>query len=76
MKALTVRGVPDGVYHTLQRLARDNRRSMQEQVTLILEREAALVSGSRLADALAMRKRLAGRAWGNIAADIRKDRAR
>jgi len=76
MKALTIRGVPDSVYHTLQRLARDNRRSMQEQVMLVLEREAALVSGSRVQDALAIRKRLAGRAWGNIVADIRKDRAR
>lgn len=76
MKVLTVRGVPDTVYQTLQRLARENRRSMQEQITLILEQEAALVTGSRLAGALAIRKRLGARAWGSIAADIRKDRER
>jgi len=76
MRALTVRGVPDRVYSTLQRLAHDSRRSLQEQVTIILEREAALVTGSRLAGAHAIRKRLADRAWGSIVADIRQDRAR
>jgi len=76
MKALTVRGVPERVYRTLQQLAHDSRRSLQEQVTLILEREVALVTGSRLAGAHAIRKRLAERAWGSIVADIRQDRAR
>jgi hypothetical protein len=57
-------------------LARDSRRSLQEQITLILEREAALVTGSRLAGTHAIRKRLADRAWGSIVADIRQDRAR
>ena len=66
MKALTVRGVPDDVYGALRQIARDNHRSLQEQITLILEREVSLVTGSRLA----------GRAWGNIAADIRRDRSR
>ncbi len=76
MKALTVRKIPDNVYGTLQQLARENHRSLQQQVALILEREVELVSGSRLANARAMRARLAGRAWGNIVADIRKDRER
>ena len=76
MKAFTVRGVPDDVYGVLRQVARDNHRSLQEQITLILEREVSLVTGGRLAGTKAFRTRLAGRAWGNIAADIRRDRAR
>ena len=76
MKALTVRGVPDDVYGALRQIARDNHRSLQEQITLILEREVSLVTGSRLAGTKGFRTRLAGRAWGNIAADIRRDRSR
>lgn len=42
MKALTIRDVDDQVYRRLQEIARLNRRSLQAQIKLILEREVQL----------------------------------
>ena len=76
MKSLTVRGVDDRVYGTLQALAKANRRSLQEQVKVILEREVALAQTGSVARCRAARERLASRDWGDITAEIREDRGR
>lgn len=38
MRTLTVRNVPDDVYEALATLAKRNRRSLQQQILLLLER--------------------------------------
>ena len=76
MRTLTVRGVDDQVYETLRDLAKRNHRSMQEQVKMILEREVALARGSHLSQCLLIRDHLEGREWGDVPADIRRDRER
>lgn len=47
MKSISIRNVPENVYITLQEIAKVNRRSLQEQVKCILEREANLVKRLR-----------------------------
>ena len=76
MKALSLRGVPDDVYAKLQNLARENHRSLHEQVKTLLEREVRLVRGSQVANTRKWRQRMQGRHWGNLTDDIRKERAR
>lgn len=76
MKTLTIRTVPDEVYETLKSLANANRRSLQEQVIEVLERETELVRGARSVKARRWRERLAGRKWGDLVADIRSERQR
>lgn len=76
MRSLTVRGVDDEVYEGLQELARKNHRSMQEQVKMLLEREVSLTRGGHLSRCLSIRSRLEGRDWGNLVADIRRERER
>ena len=76
MKSLTLRRVDEDVYKSLQDLARANHRSLQEQVKIILEREVRLAGGSHAYKARQLRERLAGRPWGDIAADIREERER
>jgi plasmid stability protein len=76
MKSLTVRGVDEDVYEALRDLASRNHRSMQEHVKMILEREVSLSTGGHLQRCLSLRERLQGRDWGDVAADIRYERAR
>ena len=76
MKSLTLRGVDEGVYKALQDLARENHRSLQEQVKTILEREVQLTRGSHACRAQQVRERLADRPWGDITAEIRDERER
>jgi len=76
MKTLTIREVPDVVYTTLRECAVKNRRSLQQQVVFMLEREADLIRGSHADRLLRWRQRLAGRKLGNIVADIRRERDR
>ncbi len=76
MRSLTVRGVDDEVYEALKDLARRNHRSLQEQVRVVLEREVSLARGGHLSRCLAIRKRLEGRTWGDVTADIRRERER
>ena len=49
---------------------------MQEQVKLILQREVSLTGGGHLSEAQQWREKLKGRDWGDIPAEIRKDRER
>ncbi len=76
MKALTVRNVNEQVYQRLQEMAKENKRSLQAQIRLILEREVQFSEGSQLHQARAWRRRLADRPWGDIVDDIRQERAR
>ena len=76
MKAISVRNVPDHVYTGLQVLAKKNRRSLQEQIKLILEQEVELANRSFLAGAAEWRKRLQGRGLNDTVAMLRKDRNR
>lgn len=76
MKALSIRNLPDDIYEALKAMAAANHRSMQEQVRLIIEREARLAAGPGLVAAQAWRTRLAGRTLGDTVEDVRRDRAR
>ena len=76
MKALTIRNVDERVYERLQEMARMNRRSLQAQVKLILEREVQLTQGSHIHKIQEWRQQLADRPWGDIVSDIRRERER
>jgi plasmid stability protein len=76
MRAISIRNIPDDVYAGLQTMAKTNRRSLQEQVKLILEREVKLTERSFLADAADWRKRLQERDFNDTVKEVRKDRQR
>jgi plasmid stability protein len=76
MKSLSVRGLPDETYEALKAMAAKRHRSLQEQVRHILEQQVRLASDSTLAAARSWRKRLAGREFADVVADIRADRER
>ncbi len=76
MKVITVRSVPEDTYLALKRWAKINRRSLQEQVKCILEREVQLVGKSPELQCQDWRTRLRDRDWGDITADIRRERDR
>ena len=76
MKAISIRNVPDDVYTALQEIAKKNRRSLQEQVKFILERELKLNNRSFLAGAAEWRKLLKGRKLKDTEKMVREDRER
>jgi len=76
MKAISIRNVPEDVYAGLQHMAKTNRRSLQEQIKLILEQEVKLNKGSFLANAAEWRKKFQGRYFSDTVKDVRKDRQR
>jgi predicted CopG family antitoxin len=76
MKAISIRNIPDDVYAALQKMAKRNRRSLQEQIKLILEQEAKLGNRSFLTEAAEWRKRLKDRNLKDSVEMVRKDRAR
>lgn len=76
MKAISLRNVPENVYAGLQLMAKQNRRSLQEQIKLILEQEVKLANRSFLTKASAWRKRFAGRKLEDAVKAVREDRDR
>ncbi len=76
MKALTIRNVPEPLHRSLCELASRNRRSLQQQVLLLLERAHVLQGASPTVAAAGIRRRLAGRPLGNTVAEVREERAR
>jgi len=76
MRSISIRNIPDPVYDSLKNIASKSRRSLQEQVVYILERETRLTSGSFLSNALELRKSLDGRNFKNAADEVRSDRKR
>jgi hypothetical protein len=75
MKAITVRNVPDALYGRLVRLAEKNRRSLQQQIIVLLDSapnpDLALLDRAR-----AIRETLAGRNLGDSVNEVRQERAR
>ena len=61
---------------TLKDMTRKSHRSLQEQVRMLLEREAKLVRGDVLEQAGKLRNRLAGRKFSDVLEMIREDRER
>ncbi len=76
MRSISIRNIPDPVYDSLKNIASKSRRSLQEQVVYILERETRLTGGSFLNSALELRKSLDGRSFKNAAIEVRQDRKR
>lgn len=76
MKSVSVRNVPDKIYAGLQAMAKANRRSLQEQIKIILEQEVKLKNQSFLASAAQWRRRLKDRKLTNTVDLIREDRER
>ena len=76
MKVLTIRNVPDDLYRIIARLARQNRRSIQQQTLTILDRARILDSTAPVEKAMKIRLQLAGRELGNTIEEIREERSR
>jgi hypothetical protein len=76
MKSMSIRNISDKVYTAIQEMARENRRSLQEQVKYLLEQEVQLRQGSSLSKALAWRDRLRNRRFNDSVESIREDRNR
>ncbi|RJR24565.1 MAG: hypothetical protein C4582_04225 [Desulfobacteraceae bacterium] len=76
MKAITIRNVPDDIYRLIARLAKRNRRSIQQEVLIIFERAAILDNESPVEKARAIRKRFQGRELGDSVEEIREERNR
>ena len=76
MRVLTIRNIPDEVYGSLTMRAKTNRRSLQQEALLLLERVRALENHGEIERARAIRARLQGRKLGNTVAEVRRERAR
>lgn len=74
MKSLTVRGIPDNVYRALSEMAGRKNRSLQQQVRTIIEKETRIDSDGIRVTSEKWRKKLKGRNFGNITAEIRAER--
>ena len=76
MKVITVRNVPEDVYSAISQLAKRNRRSLQQQVLVLLEKARSLDQDSPVERARAIRERLSGRDLGDTVSEVREDRLR
>lgn len=76
MKTVTIRNIPDNVYQVVTRLAKRNRRSLQQQIVMLMDRARTLDVESPVARAGDIRRRLQGRPMGDTVREIREDRNR
>lgn len=76
MKNVTIRNVPDDLYSLLNDLARRNRRSIQQQLLVILDRVRMLQGEPPGVKAAAMRQKLSTRNLGDTVKELREERAR
>lgn len=76
MKTMTVRNIPDDLYEDLKRLARRNRRSIQQQTLVLLQRARLLAGPDPVREAARIRESLCGRDLGDVVADVREERDR
>jgi plasmid stability protein len=76
MRVMTLRNIPDELYRSLAARAERNRRSLQQEALLLLERAQALERDDVLARARAMRQRLVGRQLGDTVREVREERDR
>ena len=73
MPVLTIRNVPPETYAVIESNARSNRRSLQQEVLLLLEREARCHRSSLGATTERWRKKLAGREIPDVVALLREE---
>ena len=76
MKIITIRNIPDDLYRVIIRIAKRNRRSIQQQMLIIIERARILDTESPVEKAMEIRKRFSGRKLGNTVEEIREERNR
>lgn len=76
MKTLTIRNIPDDIYEAVADLAKRNRRSIQQQMLVLLERARSMRDQSPMVQAAEMRRKLAGRDLGDTVGEIRRERER
>lgn len=77
MHVLTVRQIPDSLYQALASLAQRNRRSLQQQAIILLERSRVFDTETSPVDrARSIRAGLAQRSLGNVVEDVRAERER
>ncbi len=76
MTTINIKNLSKSTYQILIGIAKANRRSLQEQVKLILEKEAQLISESSLTMAAVWRNKLNNRSLLDTVELIREDRER
>ena len=76
IKDITIRNIPEDLYRIITRMAKRNRRSIQQQILTILYRARVLDNESPVEKALEIRQRLAGRRLGNTIEEIHMERNR
>ena len=76
MKTVTIRNIPENIYHVISLLAERNRRSLQQQILFLLERAQSMNVEPPVVKAANIRKRLQGRPLGDTVKDIREERDR
>jgi len=76
VKSMTIRNVPDDVYERLTAMARANRRSLQQQVLVLLEQVRWRRGRGPLHVARSLRAELAGQDLGDTVSQLREDRSR
>lgn len=76
MKTLTIRNVPDELYSSIVKIARKNRRSMQQEILSILEKARIVYGESPVDRAKKIRLNLTGRKLGDAVKEIRAERNR
>ncbi len=75
-KILTVRNIPVDVYRSISSLAKENKRSIQAQILLLLEKASLLTKLKPLDTASKIRASLEGRKFKNVVEEIRDERDR
>ena len=76
MKTLTIRNIPDDLYKTITRIAQQNRRSIQQQVLVILDKARIYDNETPVDKAMAIRQALMDRDLGNTINEIHVERNR
>lgn len=77
MHVLTVRQISDSLYQALTDLAQKNRRSLQQQAIILLERCRIFNTESSPVDrARSIRASLSKRPLGDVVQDVRAERER
>lgn len=76
MKVLTIRNVPEATYQALVARAQRNRRSLQQEALLLIERVRGLEKLDNLDHARDLRRKLKGRELGDTVSELRDERNR
>ena len=76
MRVITIRNVPDETYRSIAARAQRNRRSLQQEALLLLERVRNLDHPGGLKRARTIREKLRGRQLGDTVHEIKQERAR